>query len=176
MKDSIDSNNTNGQQTAEREVSLGRHRAQCTICKHPNCKEIENAWLDWCSPATIVHAYQISGDSLYRHCHAFGLFSKRRRNIIRAYERIAELSDTVKYSGSNVLTAFGALMKLVNDQKAAEQQKARVQQIPAKEAESSTADTSLPESGTETPGQEPGQGQDEEKEPQCPEPSTTTIQ
>jgi hypothetical protein len=159
-------------------VSIGRHRAQCTICKHPNCREIEDAWLDWCSPAKIEYAYQVSRDSLYRHCHAFGLFSKRRRNIMRAYERIAERLDTVNYSGSTVVSALGVLVKLVNDQKAAEgvqsaeRQKATVQQVPAKEAESSTADTSLPESGTETPGAEPGQGQNEEKEPQCPEPTT----
>ena len=51
---------------------------------------------------------------------AFGLFSKRRRNIIRAYERIAERLDAVNYSDPTVVSALGVLVKRVNDQKAVE--------------------------------------------------------
>jgi len=156
-----DPNETKVQQNDEREVSLGRHKAQCSICKHPNCNDIEDAWLNWTSPAKIE----------FRHCHAFGLFCKRRGNIIRAYERIAERSDTVNFSGSNVLSALGILVKLGGVQKAAEGvqseiPKATVQQIPAKEPESSAPDASPTESVPETHGAGPGQGQDGKLEAQ----------
>lgn len=187
MKDQINSNNTNVQQSDRREVSLGRHKAQCSVCKHPNCKEIEDAWLDWCSLVKIEYAYQISRDSLYRHCHAFGLFSKRRRNIIRAYERIADRWDTVEYNGSNIIAALRDLFKLINAEKAAEatqsaDPKTTARQTTAKESKSSAPDGSFAALFDQISGAQPEQGQneeeeerekkEEEKEPQSPEPTT----
>jgi hypothetical protein len=110
----------NGQQPEDRKVNLGRHKAQCTICKHPNCKEIEEAWLNWSSPAKIEYDYRVSRDALYRHCHALGLFSKRRKNLIRPYERIVERMDGVDFNGANVISALKEIEKLDSAEKASD--------------------------------------------------------
>ena len=28
-------------------VNIGRHQAQCSVCKHPERDEIELAWIEW---------------------------------------------------------------------------------------------------------------------------------
>ena len=170
-----DPNDTKGQPT-EREVSRGRHMAQCSICKHPQREEIEETWLNWTGLATIEFKYKVSRDSVYRHAHALGLFSKRRSNLIPSYERIVERGDTISYSGSNIISALRELEKLIQVEKAAEavqsaDPKPASQETPAKESDNGVVAGSLVTLLDEMPGAQPGQGQNEEKEPQGPEPT-----
>jgi hypothetical protein len=161
----------------EREVSLGRHRAQCSICRHPQRDEIEEAWLDWTGLATMECKYKVSRDSIYRHSRAFGLDTKRRRNLIPAYEHIVERGDVVGYNGSNVISALRELAKLISAQEAAEaaqsaDPKPAAQGTTGKERDNGALAGSLTALLDETPGLEPGQGQNEQEEPQGPEPPT----
>lgn len=144
-----DSNDTMGQQPDEREVSLGRHRAQCSICRHPNCQDIEEAWVDWTSPEKIAYDYQISKDSLYRHCHALHLFAKRRENRMRVYEKILERLDLTKLSGGTILAAAKEYDKYAASQESMPGEhtdtKALFQRMTREERASFLRDGTLPE-------------------------------
>ena len=98
MKDIFDGDDTNG-----REVNLGRHRAQCSVCKHLKCKEIEELWLDWASPEKIAYDFQISKDAIRRHSRALKLDAKRQKNRMRICERMLERADLTKPTGATVL-------------------------------------------------------------------------
>lgn len=103
MEDETRLDDTKVQQTDEREVSLGRHKAQCSVCKHPNCQDIEEAWVDWTSPEKIAYDYHISKDSLHRHFRAVKLAAKRRKNRMRVCERFLERTDLTKPTGATIL-------------------------------------------------------------------------
>lgn len=168
-------NDPDGQQP-EREVSLGRHKAQCSVCKHTQREEIEEAWLNWTGLATIEFKYKVSRDSVYRHAHALGLFSKRRRSLIPAYERIIERGDTVNYNGSNIIAALRALEELIQAEKEAEAAQAAdpkpvFEETSAKESDNGAVGGSVVTLLDPTPGAGSGQGQREEKQPQGLEPT-----
>ena len=59
----------------------------------------------------LAKQYGLSRDSVYRHCHALGLFEKRRRNLRAALERIVEQSESVQVNASAVVAAAQALAK-----------------------------------------------------------------
>jgi len=93
-------------------VNRGRHQAQCTICSHPNRLEIEERWIGWSYTNQMAREYGVSRDSIYRHMHAFDLFSKRRRNIRMALEQIIERVDQTGVNGSGILTAIKLYVKM----------------------------------------------------------------
>jgi hypothetical protein len=95
-------------------VSRGRHEYQCTVCAHPRREEIEQDWIGWGNTSRIAKNYRVSRDSLYRHAHAFDLFSKRQRNIRKALERIIEQAETVEVNASAVVAAIQAYAKISN--------------------------------------------------------------
>jgi hypothetical protein len=170
-----DSNGPNGHEPDEYHVNLGRHRSQCSVCKHPQCQQIEDDWLDWTSPHKIAQDYGVSRDSIYRHCRALRLYSKRRRNLMPAYERIIELGGIVDYTGSNILSALKELAKLVSAEKVVDaaqsaDEKPAFQQTTSKESDNGALPGSIAALLDKMPGLEPGQGQNGEKEPQGPEP------
>src|SRR5213083_2461081 len=92
-------------------VNLGRHKAQCSICLHAECKEVEQWWIDWEHISHIEYVYHISRDAMYRHAHALGLFEKRKKNIMRALERIIEQVGATSPSSSAVVAAINAYIK-----------------------------------------------------------------
>jgi hypothetical protein len=80
MQEEISSNDK--KQLEENEggsLNLGRHEAQCYICRHPQRQGIEEKWIDWCSAYQIAKEHGVSHDSMYRHAHALDLFSKRKK-------------------------------------------------------------------------------------------------
>ena len=94
-------------------ANLGRHRRACTVCKHPECAEIEAAFVAWESAATISAQHGIADRAtVYRHAHALGLFEKRRRNIRAALERIIERAGDVDVTASAVVSAIQAYAKI----------------------------------------------------------------
>ncbi len=94
-------------------ANLGRHRRACTVCTHPDCAEIETAFVAWESAATISAQHGIADRaSVYRHAHALGLFEKRRRNIRAALERIIEKAGDVDVTASAVVSAVQAYAKI----------------------------------------------------------------
>jgi hypothetical protein len=48
----------------ERNAKLRRHQAQCSVCRHPQCQAIEEAWIDWaalpCWLTTMTSAVTLS--------------------------------------------------------------------------------------------------------------------
>jgi len=93
--------------------SLGRHKRTCSVCRHKQKENIENAFVGWQSPAAISEDYGLADRaSVYRHAHALGLFEKRRRNIRAALERIIEKAGEVDVTASAVVAAVQAYAKI----------------------------------------------------------------
>jgi hypothetical protein len=98
---------------ASKSVSLGRHRANCTVCAHEKREEIEARFVEWQSPTAIAMDYGLADrTSIYRHAHAFGLLEKRKRNVQAALERIIEKSGEVEVTASAVVAAIQAYAKI----------------------------------------------------------------
>ncbi|MBZ5500261.1 MAG: hypothetical protein LAP85_28025 [Acidobacteriia bacterium] len=97
---------------SRRRPSTGRHEAGCRVCVHPEREQIEAEWIGWAHTTKLAKRYGLSRDSLYRHCHALGLFEKRRRNLRAALERLVEEAETVQVNASAVVAAVQALAKI----------------------------------------------------------------
>jgi hypothetical protein len=94
-------------------VNIGRHSKNCKICSHAKCKEIEQDFINWRSPAEIAKTYRLADRStVYRHAHAFNLFPKRQRNVRAALERIIEKAGEVEVTAGAVVTAVQAYAKI----------------------------------------------------------------
>jgi hypothetical protein len=96
-----------------KQVSIGRHRRNCSICAHPERDEIEADFISWCSPAAIAHQYGLTDrSSVYRHAHAFSLFDRRRINVRAALERIIEKAGEVEVTCTAIVSAIQAYSKI----------------------------------------------------------------
>ena len=102
-------------QTRKTLPNRGRHEAECRICRHPQRQDIDRAFVDWRSAATIAQEYKLRDPStVYRHAHAFDLFGKRKANIHAALEAIIERAADVEVTASAVVAAIQAYAK-IND-------------------------------------------------------------
>jgi hypothetical protein len=102
-----------GSSSGVKPISLGRHQANCMVCAHEHCAEIEVDFVNWKSPAAIATEYRLADRvSVYRHAHAFGLFEKRKRNVRAALERIIEKAGEVEVNASAVVAAVQAYAKI----------------------------------------------------------------
>jgi hypothetical protein len=151
-------------------VNLGRHQAQCSICKSLVREQIEEDWLNWKSPSHIVENYKnLSRDALYRHVRALGLNDKRRKNYSVALERIIESVDYIHaIRCSDVISAVKALAKLNGlGQKGKPVQGADLRKLLARmsheEREHFVKDGTLPKWFPAAMGTTPDEGQEEEK-------------
>ncbi len=87
--------------------TLRRHRAQCQICRHPDCAEIEQEFLDWTTPREIAETYHLgSYRTVYRHAHALGLFEARGATLRFALDRLIEHVSQVTPTAAVVLAAI----------------------------------------------------------------------
>ncbi len=95
---------------------LQRHARKCAICKHPYRQEIEESFLHWRSPQTIMHCFDIKTEtSIYHHAHAFNFFAQRNRNLQSALANIVETIDTCDFTGTEMLQAVRSLAHLSED-------------------------------------------------------------
>jgi hypothetical protein len=168
--------NDNQQITAKESgsVNLGRHKSQCSICLHPNCKEIEEYWIDWGHISHIENVYGVSRDAMYRHAHALDLSGKRRKNITRALERIIEKVEATSPSASAVVSAVKAYVKLNSSGQGTEQAqgtdpKKLLERMSQVERDAFARDGSLPEWFSSATNATPGDGQEGEKASQITE-------
>ena len=148
-------------------VSLGRHKSQCSICLHPQCSEIEDAFVDWASTTFIGDRYQVSRDAQYRHARALGLFDKRQANIKMALERIIERGDYAHPTVSGVVSAIQAYTNMnsadqAKDQALGTNPKELFERMSAEERACFARDGSLPEWFSRAEGATPGDSQDGE--------------
>jgi Zn-dependent peptidase ImmA (M78 family) len=96
----------------ENPVNRGRHEHQCRICAHTQRADIEEAFVNWDSLASIAKQHGVSRDAIYRHAHVFGLMDKRRRNVRTALERIIERAGEVDVTAAAVVAAVQAYSKI----------------------------------------------------------------
>ena len=86
--------------------NLRRHARKCSVCRHPNRKEIEQDFLCWQSPDVIAKAHGIADhSSVYRHAHAVGLFERRCQTLRLALGPIIEKATTVRVTADAVIRA-----------------------------------------------------------------------
>jgi hypothetical protein len=98
--------------TTDKMVNRGRHEAACRVCAHPEREQIESEWCAWANTSELAKQYGLSRDSLYRHCHALGLFERRGRNLKGALEKIIEQADSVAVNAGAVVQAIQAYAKI----------------------------------------------------------------
>jgi len=64
--------------TSATSPDLAHHRLQCRVCRHPECRQIEEEFLRWRSPEKLVADYGIADhSSLYPHAYASGLYVRQ---------------------------------------------------------------------------------------------------
>src|SRR5713101_666 len=99
-------------------VELSYHQRTCKVCKHPRINAIEEEFLGWRSPADIAKQYKIRDrSSIYRHAHATGLYSLRRRDYRLALETILEHGSEVAVTANSIIRAVRACTCLTDDGK-----------------------------------------------------------
>jgi hypothetical protein len=95
---------------------LERHARKCSICNHPDREYVEEAFLQWRSPDTIMRRWDIKAKTaIYHHAHAFKLFSLRTRNLQLALGNIIEDADTRGFTARDILHAIGDLAHINED-------------------------------------------------------------
>ena len=166
-------------------VNRSRHEAQCSICASPYRQEIEEAFINWRHPVYIGDEYNTTRYAIYRHAHACGLFSRRRRNVITALEWIIERADVDLSSctASAVVSAVQLLAKLSREE---EEEEAKVKaaqspnllqllaQMTQAERDAYARDGSLPEWLLRALGATPTDHQEGEKDSKAGE--NTSVQ
>jgi hypothetical protein len=91
---------------ADKEDHLSHHKRHCEVCKHPACLFIEEAFLQWISPETIMKRYALkSRATIYHHAHAFKLFDLRDSTLRFALGHIVEQADRVSVTARDVIQA-----------------------------------------------------------------------
>lgn len=91
------------------DVDLERHSRICSICRHPLAALINESFLQWISPYSIIEQFKISSRAvLYHHAHVFNLFELRDRTLRRALGNIIEHSDRVRPTVRDIINAAHA--------------------------------------------------------------------
>ena len=93
-------------------LSTGRHAAQCSICKHPNKKEIDSEYKNWGSPVKLAKEYGLTRQAIFRHARATNLVEERKKNIRAALERLIERVDDCEVTSAAVVSAIQAFAKI----------------------------------------------------------------
>lgn len=92
------------------------HEAQCHVCRHPKCKDIENGYVAWRPLGELSEEFAISEDSIVNHATFKGLLKKRSENDRGIFVRIAEMGfrglDPDKITGANVINAAEAMVRM----------------------------------------------------------------
>jgi hypothetical protein len=94
------------------------HKGNCKVCKSPNCKEIEDKYLDWVSPYDLELEYpEVSKDSVYNHVRFFSLDVKRDLDHDKLLSRIIERGFVkgMNISDTTILRATEMRMKKRGD-------------------------------------------------------------
>ncbi len=88
---------------------IERHSRKCSICHHPQRQEIEEDFVHWRRPATIMRLYAIKKrTTIYGHALALGLLDVRARNLRSALGNIIEKGDDREPTSKEVVLAVRA--------------------------------------------------------------------
>jgi hypothetical protein len=92
---------------AEETQSPSRHSRKCSICRRADRKDIEDAYLRWRDPGSIVNEFRLAHHStIYRHAHATGLSTLRKANLYTALEYIIEKAESITPTATEVINAI----------------------------------------------------------------------
>jgi hypothetical protein len=90
-----------------------KHRAKCSICKHPEFRDIEDDYLEYVSCREIARRYKLPDQhSVSDHAQAMGLAYRRVRNVTLALDSVIEQVRELKPTVSNVLTAIRMMVDI----------------------------------------------------------------
>jgi hypothetical protein len=82
------------------------HARKCTVCNHPQRDEIENQFVYWGHPGTIVKEFGLRHrTALYRHARALKLYEARTANLRSALEHIIERATVTKVTADSIVRA-----------------------------------------------------------------------
>jgi hypothetical protein len=82
------------------------HARKCTVCNHPERDEIENQFVYWGHPGTIVKEFGLRHrTALYRHARALKLYEARTANLRSALEHIIERATVTKVTADSIVRA-----------------------------------------------------------------------
>ena len=82
------------------------HSRKCQICNHPQRDEIENDFVYWGHPGTIVKKFGLRHRaSLYRHARALDLYKYRSLNVRSALEHIIERATVTSVTADSIVRA-----------------------------------------------------------------------
>jgi hypothetical protein len=96
-----------------RPASLSYHGRRCSVCKHPERKAIEEAFLQWRNARNIALEFELPGcTAIYRHAHATGLFARRSRNLRLALEHLIENAERARPTAAGVVQAVRAYARI----------------------------------------------------------------
>jgi hypothetical protein len=136
----------------EQRARLRRHQAQCSVCRHPQCQEIEEAWMNWANTTLLAKDYGVSRDAVYRHMRALDLFKVRQQRVKIVYEKILERMDMVSVNGATLLAALKDYTALLKQEEAERASTGASQEVssPISDLEPAALakDESLPEEAT----------------------------
>jgi hypothetical protein len=139
--------------TENEEQHLAHHKRHCEICNHPACQFIQEAFLQWISPDTIMKKYDLkSRATIYHHAHAFKLFELRDSTLRFALGHIVEQADRVSVTARDVIQAVYTYAH-VNDQGLWMQPESRSEVVVSRNepGEPVPASASLPNSNSALP-------------------------
>jgi hypothetical protein len=86
-----------------------RHRRKCVLCRHPQRKAIEAAYLDGHSPEALAATFGLPHkNAVYRHVRAIGLCDYRRFRLLCAAEKIIDRSSHFSHT-SDYSALLGAV-------------------------------------------------------------------
>jgi hypothetical protein len=88
---------------------LALHARRCLICNHPQLDEIEEDFVYWGHPGTIVKRFKLRHRSLlYRHARAARLYEVRARNLRAALDHIVERASITETNSEAIVHAIKA--------------------------------------------------------------------
>ena len=71
-----------------------------------NIAKRSSEFINWTGPKTIAKEFGLRDrTTIYRRAHAFGLFSKRQRNMRAALEKIIEWAGEIEVTAAAVVAA-----------------------------------------------------------------------
>jgi len=87
----------------------------CEVCKHPDKRSIEQAFISWMSPRAISKTFKVKEYWVRHHADCKDLVKKRRMNCLAALDKIVELGAQELVRASEVVQAVTAMSK-INDE------------------------------------------------------------
>lgn len=93
-------------------IDVVRHSKICTICKHEQKEDLEEAYLTWEPIMGICEQYGVAYKSLNQHVKVLGLDMKKLKNRKRLYLKVMESVQLGDVSASEAIAASKLLEQL----------------------------------------------------------------